>query len=1051
MNYTDTRIAQLEDEIRKLKAQLRESRFFPNVLNTPFEYWKSENTIRSIFNYSADGIVLMDSNGTVLEWSKGYEHISGLDEETVVGKFIWEVAAMLFNADTQPVEELQKLEEELKSVVCNMEQKAITRHVKHYKTGEHKVFNVLYFPVSMPRGMMLGGISRDVTEEIRSYELHEEHERNLEITVKERTEELSVTNEELIASNEELYAINDELNTVNTQLEKYRTKLEMMVDEKTEEVVAQQKRLEEISSRQEILIKVLNIVQSADNLLEALDVSIAEIGEYAGVSHVYIFEKTIDGNAVSCTHEWCNPGLTPTYDRLQNMPIKPFEPWFDIFDAGGVINAPEIVSLNPDAADLLASFGVKSTIILPLTTTGVSYGFVVFDECNTIRKWEQNEVELLKSLSQIVTSTTHRHRAEEAIRLSQQTMHTILDNITANIFVVEFETMKILFANESIKKLVGKEIEGQICWQVLHKGRNDICDTCPKKYFNSKSRYMGVYHWEQYNDFYGRCYANDVTAFEWVDGRLVQMEVATDITDRKRAEEAMRQSEAMYRQLTVASPDAIVVCGPDGHVRYVSPKALEVFGLKDDTEIINRRMARFVHPHDHRHSIKLFRKLWNDNIHFIPQLLMLRSDDTEFIGEISAATVKDAKNQTASIIMVIRDITRRKVDEMELIHAKEKAEESDKLKSAFLANISHEIRTPINGIVGFLQFLASDDLPPDSKQDYVNEINNSCTRLVQQIEDIIDVAKIEANQMNISPVLVSVNDLMYEMYTYFDNYLQTGSINKSLNLFFDNNNFPDRCVIYTDPLRLRQVLTNLLDNAIKFTQKGYIRFGYRQSAPDQLEFVVEDTGIGLSPDFHEVIFNSFRQAELSNSRLYGGNGLGLTISRGLVQIMGGDMRIESTEGKGSIFYFTISYLPVTAEDRRFFDGQQDTPSDVKPFADKLVLVVEPVIMKYMYYEKLLAAAGFTVQHAENVHQWLNFISQTNRIDAVMVDASVFDHAYEVEISQIKSIRTGLPMFMFGVKQNMKHVQIFSASPNYMELEEPVNYEKIVEAMQGLVK
>ena len=649
----------------------------------------------------------------------------------------------------------------------------------------------------------------------------------------------------------------------------------------------------------------------------------------------------------------------------------------------------------------------------------------------------------------MVSTTTHRYRAEKAIRLSQQTLRTVLDNVASNIFVVDFETMKILFANKSIKKMVGGEIEGQICWQVLHTSRNDICDTCPKRYehLNKKSRPTGVYHWEQCNDFYGRCYAIDVTTIDWVDGRLVQMEVATDITDRRIAEEAMRQSEAMYRQLTVASPDAIVVCGPDENVRYVSPKALELFGLNDNVEIINKRLTRFIHPHDRRHATELFRKLWSDNVHFIPQLLLLHKDGTEFIGEISAATVKDTQNQTISIIMVIRDITRRKMDEMELIQAKEKAEESDKLKSAFLANMSHEIRTPINGIVGFLQLLASDDLPPESKHEYVNEINNSCMRLVKQIEDIIDMAKIEANQMNINPVLVSVNGLMREIHAYFDNYVKTNGISESLTLILDDSEFIDSGITYVDPLRLRQAIFNLIDNAIKFTSNGYVRFGYRQSAHDQLEFMVEDTGIGLAPDYREVIFDSFRQAELTNSRPYGGNGLGLTIARSLVQMMGGNMRIISTVGKGSTFYFTISYLPVVAEDRSFFDKPQYTPSGEMPFAGKLVLVVEPVIMKYMYYRNLLSAAGFIVQHAENVHQWLDFIRQANQVDAVIINASVFDHAYEVEISQIKSIRAELPMFLYGVNQNTKHKN----SLKHKKLEEPMSYERIVEAMRELVK
>jgi len=178
---------------------------------------------------------------------------------------------------------------------------------------------------------------------------------------------------------------------------------------------------------------------------------------------------------------------------------------------------------------------------------------------------------------------------------------------------------------------------------------------------------------------------------------------------------------------------------------------------------------------------------------------------------------------------------------------------------------------------------------------------------VQLIDDIIDIAKIEAKQMNIFPVSINVNQLMTELQIVFETILQTK--NKShIALILDDSGFIDNCVTIVDPMRLRQVLNNLIGNAIKYTEKGYIRFGYRQPEPDKLEFMVEDTGIGLPAGQHKIIFERFRQAE--TSKFYGGTGLGLNIALNLVQMMGGDIWVESTEGAGSLFYFTISYLPV---------------------------------------------------------------------------------------------------------------------------------------------
>jgi len=242
----------------------------------------------------------------------------------------------------------------------------------------------------------------------------------------------------------------------------------------------------------------------------------------------------------------------------------------------------------------------------------------------------------------------------------------------------------------------------------------------------------------------------------------------------------------------------------------------------------------------------------------------------------------------------------------ELMLAKEKAEECDKLKSAFLANMSHEIRTPLNAIVGFLRFIDSDTISPKRRMDYIQAINNSSKQLTKIINDIIDISKIEAGQINICHIPVNLNLLMKEFRILFESYVHAGN-KRHIELVLDDSGFIDHCFICIDTVRLRQVFDNLIGNAIKFTEKGYIRFGYRQATPDQLEFAVEDTGIGLSPDQHDIIFERFRQADFNNSRFYGGTGLGLSISRSLVQLMGGKIWVESVKGLGASFYFTIPF------------------------------------------------------------------------------------------------------------------------------------------------
>ena len=246
---------------------------------------------------------------------------------------------------------------------------------------------------------------------------------------------------------------------------------------------------------------------------------------------------------------------------------------------------------------------------------------------------------------------------------------------------------------------------------------------------------------------------------------------------------------------------------------------------------------------------------------------------------------------------------------LESIRAKEKAEKADRLKSTFLANMSHDIRTPLSGIVGLLQIIDSKDLSFEQRHELLNIMNVSSSHLVNLIDDIIDISKIEAQQLTMHPVPVHLNALMNELRIFFETYLS--SIGKGhIMLVINESGLIDNCVAFIDEKRLRQVLNNLIGNAVKFTEKGHIRFGYRQSAPDQLEFVVEDTGIGLPAHQQEIIFERFRQSDIGNSRTFGGTGLGLAISRSLVQMMGGDMWVKSTEGEGSTFYFTVAYHKV---------------------------------------------------------------------------------------------------------------------------------------------
>ncbi len=1058
---------------------------------------ESENTMRGIFDHSVDGIFLADSHGIIWEWSNSYEKISGIPKEDAIGKSLWDVVSTTLPPQ-QSEDERLRLQNELDSIVAEMQQKMITRYIVHQKTGKVRIINVLYFPVDMPGRIMLGAISRDVTDEVFAKELLRLNEQKLRENCNLLESIMKTIPTPLYVKDKQ--GVYVECN--NAFLDKFRLRKEQVIGKTVFEIFPQyaniitkadQRLLDKennVSSetkvaddndifpciihrgvlsnndekegivgvivdisdlrtarrQQSILNKVLQILHSADNIPGALNVSLNEIGKYAGVSRVYIFENNTDGATVSNTYEWCNEGIFSVCTSMQNVPLGNFEDWYNSFDKGEYICTSDIGTMKPFLAKMLAEQNVQSLLMIPLTANGAHYGFVGFDDCKTHREWQQSEVDLLVSLSQIISTATRRHRAETTIRLSQQTMRTVLNNIDANIYVADFDTWKILFANKKIKDLMGYDIEGKICWQMLQRGKNGPCNFCPNPHLRDKqNRPTGLYRWEHQYKTLKRWYECTDAAIEWVDGRLVHMEYATDITARRKVEKALRQSEEMYRQLTVASPDAVVVCNSDGWVHFISPKAIELFGLRKDTDIGSLRIQKYIHSCDRRRAYSMLKTQVRDDTAVLTQLSLLQEDGTEFFGEVSSATVKDTDGQTTSVIMVIRDITQRKLNEMELIQAKEKAEESDKLKSAFLANMSHEIRTPLNGIIGFLTILGSNNLTPERRHEYTTVVNNSCQQLAQLIDDIIDIAKIEVKQLNIHPAPIRINELMNDLRLFFETFLKTKGKNRVL-LICDDSEFIDQCITFVDLMRLRQVLTNLIGNAIKFTEKGYIRFAYKQAAPGILEFVVEDTGIGIPPDQVEIIFERFMQVEKNNNR-YGGTGLGLPISRSLTQMMGGDMHVESEEGAGSTFRFTISYLPIAHEDEYLFDKLHEPESLLK---NKTIMVVESKMMTYKYHEILLSATGASVVQATGLQQGLEYIDQNGRVDALIIEASEFDPIDSETIDKIKSFHKHL--FMFVIREKINEYQpIACDSLHEVFLEKPINYKKLTSILKKHLK
>ena len=273
-------------------------------------------------------------------------------------------------------------------------------------------------------------------------------------------------------------------------------------------------------------------------------------------------------------------------------------------------------------------------------------------------------------------------------------------------------------------------------------------------------------------------------------------------------------------------------------------------------------------------------------------------------------TLKMENQKLASVLMKQNDelnqineelneeIEKHKQTQIELIREKESAEKSNRLKSAFLANMSHEVRTPMNSIMGFMEILRDDDNPV-TREESMQIIENSCNQLLHIINDIIEISKIDSGNVEVNKTRFSVNDTLRKIYTSFKITAKTGVNFELTNVLKEDND-----LIFSDSIKLQQILSNLIDNAFKFTKKGNVELGAFRK--DQLVmFYVKDTGVGIEEENHEIIFQRFRQVDLSTNRKYGGNGLGLAISKGYIESMGGKIWVESEIDKGAHFYFTV--------------------------------------------------------------------------------------------------------------------------------------------------
>ena len=591
------------------------------------------------------------------------------------------------------------------------------------------------------------------------------------------------------------------------------------------------------------------------------------------------------------------------------------------------------------------------------------------------------------------TDITKRTRAEEALVQERRMLRTIIDHIPDTIYVKDAECRKTM-ANIADVNYIGFTKEDEVIGKTdieLFQGQAGL-----RGYANDKAVISsGKAILEQEEDFVdknGEKIWLQTSKIPLLDksGKITGLVgVGHVITSRKRAEEALKQSLDFSESLLKTVPFGMDIVDETGTIIFQSDNFQTLFG----GEAIGKKCWE-LYRDDKKQCIDCPLKKGI----IIGETEVYESHGVlggKIFEIIHTGMIYQGKK---AMLEIFEDITNRKEDEKELIRAKEKAEESDKLKTAFLHNISHEIRTPMNAIVGFSALLGEPDLDSRTQKSYIDIIMQSSDHLLSIISDIVDISNIEANLTKTLESEISLNKTVKSLCDLFI----PKSKEKKLELVCETGLSDSDDFILTDSTKLKQILSNLMSNALKFTDKGHIKLHY-ELKDNFLEFCVSDTGIGISHENHNRIFNRFYQVDSEVTRLYEGTGLGLSISKAYVELLGGRIWVTSEPGKGTSFFFTIPYKKQNAKTLPVY---KDKVPDTFVFPQKKkILVAEDVESNFKLITYFLSGSNTELLHAFNGKEAVEKCLSISNIDLILMDIKmpVMDGYTAVKLIREKNI------------------------------------------------
>lgn len=683
------------------------------------------------------------------------------------------------------------------------------------------------------------------------------------------------------------------------------TELSSYVSEQLKKRIFLQEQLNKQLEFQNLLMDIsseyINI--PIEKVSQSVNKSLKEMSEFVHADRAYIFRYDFAEKTCSNVYEYCNEGITPQIDNLQDIPLEMMGDWVEINKKGGSIYYPDVDELpESEIKEILQAQDIKSLFVIPAMMQNECLGFVGFDFVKDYHNLSDTEKNLLTIFTQVLVNVRERLVLERNLSRTVEMLKKLLANLQSGI-LMEDEKRQIIFTNDLFCNMFNIPVSAD----------DMIGLDCTNSAEESKTLFKNEeYFVQRINKILEEKKIVTNELLEMQNGRFLERDYIpifindryqghlwkyNDISERKRAEDHLRRQEEKYRNIIANMNLGLIEVDNNQMIQYANQSFCDVSGFEADELIGKNPSQLFLYGENNMKFLEEQIELRKKGVSSVYQLPVKNKRGEIRWWAISGAPNYDDQGNLLGSVGIHLDITDQKKLEEELKLQRAKALEASKAKEVFLANMSHEIRTPLNAIIGFLRELKRAGVS-GSQQEFLDYSYNASQHLLSIINNILDISKIESGEILLENKNFSLKESIENVITI----LKPKAREKGLML---TTSFSDKLypVFKGDPSKIEQVLYNILGNALKFTNQGKIAVDCKvlQDLPHQQTFsiVITDTGIGMSEEYVRSIFKKFNQEDSSISRKYGGTGLGMSITKELIHLMKGEIDVKSEKNVGT--------------------------------------------------------------------------------------------------------------------------------------------------------